>query len=132
MWGGSYARYDQWATAKELPPHLKTIVPVAAARMGVDFPMVNNNIGQPYVIRWRAQTNNKTPNLKLFSDDEFWISKFTERYNKDIPFSKLDSLVGNPDKTFQEFILHPYTTITGKTMFRLNSNIVKWSCQFYQ
>jgi uncharacterized protein len=29
MWGGSYAGYDQWATAKEFPPHLATIVPVA-------------------------------------------------------------------------------------------------------
>jgi uncharacterized protein len=27
MWGGSYAGFDQWATAKELPPHLATIVP---------------------------------------------------------------------------------------------------------
>src|SRR6266487_1679645 len=30
MWGGSYAGFDQWATAKELPAHLATIVPVAA------------------------------------------------------------------------------------------------------
>jgi len=26
MWGGSYAGFDQWATAKEFPPHLATIV----------------------------------------------------------------------------------------------------------
>ena len=31
MWGGSYAGFDQWATAKEFPPHLATIVPAAAA-----------------------------------------------------------------------------------------------------
>ena len=31
MWGGSYAGFDQWATAKEFPPHLTTIVPAAAA-----------------------------------------------------------------------------------------------------
>src|ERR1043166_2756070 len=30
MWGGSYAAYDQWATAEELPPHLATIVPASA------------------------------------------------------------------------------------------------------
>jgi predicted acyl esterase len=30
MWGGSYAGFDQWAMAKELPPHLATIVPAAA------------------------------------------------------------------------------------------------------
>ncbi|PYI41146.1 MAG: hypothetical protein DMC57_08655, partial [Verrucomicrobia bacterium] len=38
MWGGSYAGFDQWATAKELPPHLTTIVPAAAAHPGLDFP----------------------------------------------------------------------------------------------
>jgi uncharacterized protein len=27
MWGGSYAGYDQWATLKELPPHLATVSP---------------------------------------------------------------------------------------------------------
>jgi uncharacterized protein len=38
MWGGSYAGFDQWATAKELPPHLSTIVPAAAVHLGVDAP----------------------------------------------------------------------------------------------
>ena len=36
MWGGSYAGYDQWATAKEFPPHLVTIVPTAAYFPGAD------------------------------------------------------------------------------------------------
>src|SRR5688572_25660862 len=27
MWGGSYAGFAQWAAARELPPHLATIVP---------------------------------------------------------------------------------------------------------
>src|SRR5438094_4323099 len=36
MWGGSYAGFDQWATAKEFPPHLATIVPAAAAHPGLD------------------------------------------------------------------------------------------------
>jgi predicted acyl esterase len=38
MWGGSYAGFDQWATAKNRPPHLATIVPAAAAFPGVDLP----------------------------------------------------------------------------------------------
>ena len=42
MWGGSYAGFDQWATAKEFPPHLTTIVPVAAAHPGLDYPSYNN------------------------------------------------------------------------------------------
>src|SRR5262249_33800794 len=42
MGGGSYAGFDQWATAKEFPPHLTTIVPAAAAHPGLDFPSPNN------------------------------------------------------------------------------------------
>ncbi|MGE5106497.1 MAG: CocE/NonD family hydrolase [Sphingobacteriales bacterium] len=107
MWGGSYAGYDQWATAKELPPHLKTIVPVASVKPGVDFPMFYN-ISYPYIIQWLTFTNAKTGNANFFADGEFWKSKFTERYNKDIPFNKLDSLVGNPNKTFQQWVSHPF------------------------
>jgi hypothetical protein len=106
MWGGSYAGYDQWATAKELPPHLKTIVPVAAVAPGVDFPMFYN-IGYPYTIQWLTFTNEKTGNDNLFDDSKFWISKFSERYNRDLPFTSLDSLVGNPNKTFQKWTSHP-------------------------
>ena len=106
MWGGSYAGYDQWATIKELPPHLKTIVPVASAKPGVDFPM-SYNIGYSYSIQWRTFTNEKTGNANLFGDQKFWISKFTERYNKDLAFSSLDSIAGNPNNTFQTWVAHP-------------------------
>ena len=44
MWGGSYAGYDQWATAKERPPHLATIVPAAAVRPGLDFPFTQQHL----------------------------------------------------------------------------------------
>ena len=56
MWGGSYGGFNQWAVAREFPPHLKTIVPVAAAHPGVDVPFYNN-IGQPYLIQWLASVS---------------------------------------------------------------------------
>ena len=56
MWGGSYAGYDQWATAKEFPPHLATIVPVASPYPGVDFPM-RSNIFYPYDMQWLTFTS---------------------------------------------------------------------------
>jgi pimeloyl-ACP methyl ester carboxylesterase len=37
MLGGSYAGYDQCATAQEFPSHLATIVPVSSVGPGVDF-----------------------------------------------------------------------------------------------
>src|SRR5438045_5037003 len=78
MWGGSYAGYDQWATLKESPPHLKTIVPVASVKPGIDFPMLYNT-GYSYTIQWLTYTSGKTGNGNLFADSKFWVSKFTER-----------------------------------------------------
>jgi hypothetical protein len=106
MWGGSYLGYDQWATAKELPPHLSTIVPVSAVYPGFIFPMTMN-IGDPYTIDWLNYTSGKTGNPNLHADDSFWGSKFSERYLKDLPFGKLDSLTGNTTTVFQKWMSHP-------------------------
>lgn len=105
-WGGSYCGYDQWATAKELPPHLTTMVPTASVKPGVDFPM-GYNIPFAYDIQWLSYTSGKTGNELWFGDDGFWKSKFTERYKQDLPFTSLDSLVGNPSPTFQKWVAHP-------------------------
>ena len=75
MWGGSYAGYDQWATAKEFPPHLATIVPVASPAAGVDFPAHNNVFG-PYEMQWLTFTSGQTGQDHLFGDDAFWTGMF--------------------------------------------------------
>jgi putative CocE/NonD family hydrolase len=106
MWGGSYAGYDQWATAKEAPPHLQTIVPAAAAYPGVDFPMWRN-ISYPYLMQWLTYTSGVTPNVNLFRESSFWIAKFTERYLSQRPFREMDEIAGNPSATFQTWIAHP-------------------------
>ena len=59
MWGGSYAGYDQWATAKEFPPHLATIVPVASPAAGVDF-AARGNMSPPYEMQWLSFTSGHT------------------------------------------------------------------------
>ncbi len=106
MWGGSYSGYDQWATAKELPPHLKTIVPVASVKPGIDFPM-QHNVSYSYVTQWLTYTSGKTGNGLLFNDQPFWTSKFAERFQKDVAFKSLDTIVGNPNTTFQKWVTHP-------------------------
>ena len=106
MWGGSYAGYDQWATAKERPPHLATIVPAAAAHPGVDFPYTNN-VFYPYDIQWLTYTGSRTPNLNLFGESSYWMQKFRELYLAHRPFRELDSIVGNPSPIFQRWIAHP-------------------------
>jgi len=106
MWGGSYAGYDQWATLKELPPHLATIVPVASAHAGVDFPFFRG-IWPSYVMQWLTDTSGRTPNSNLFGQSSFWIQKFTEMYKQQAPYDTLDKIAGNTSTVFQKWLQHP-------------------------
>ena len=103
MWGGSYAGFDQWATLKELPPHLVTIVPVASGRTGP----FQKGIWQSYVMQWLTLTSGKTPNDGLFGESSFWIQKFRQMYLGQRPFDTLDQIVGNTTTVFQKWLLHP-------------------------
>jgi putative CocE/NonD family hydrolase len=106
MWGGSYAGLDQWATAKELPLHLATIVPAAAAHPGLDYPFPQN-VGVTYDMQWYTFTSGRTGQQNLFGDQKFWRTKFLDAYKKHIPFKSLDSFVGNPSVNFQRILKHP-------------------------
>jgi len=106
MWGGSYAGFDQWATAKEFPPHLATIVPAAAAHPGLDYPSYDN-IGMTYDVQWFTLTSGRAAQNNLFADSKFWRTKFLDAYKKHLPFKSLDSFVGNPSVNFQRILKHP-------------------------
>lgn len=106
MWGGSYAGYDQWATAKEFPPHLATIVPVAAPYAGIDFPM-RNNIYYPYDVQWLTFTSGHTSQDKVFGDSLFWGANYRRWFESGAPFKDLDTQLGNPSTIFQRWISHP-------------------------
>src|SRR6266513_2754468 len=106
MWGGSYAGFDQWATAKEFPPHLATIVPAAAAHPGLDYPSTQN-VGLTYDMQWYTLTSGHAAQDNLFADQKFWRTKFLGAYKKHTPFKSLDSFVGNPSVNFQRILKHP-------------------------
>ena len=106
MWGGSYAGFDQWATAKEFPPHLATIVPVAAAHPPLDYPSLDN-VGETYDVQWFTLTSGRAAQNNLFGDQKFWRTKFLDAYKKHLPFKSLDSFVGNPSVNFQRILKHP-------------------------
>ncbi|WP_199098176.1 CocE/NonD family hydrolase [Dyella sp. ASV21] len=106
MWGGSYAGYDQWATAKEFPAHLATIVPVASPRPGVDFPFTSN-IYYAYDMQWLTLTSGKTAQDAIFGDATFWSRQFARLSDAHRPFKELDAVVGNPSPIFQEWLAHP-------------------------
>jgi putative CocE/NonD family hydrolase len=106
MWGGSYAGYDQWATAKEFPPHLSTIVPVAAPVAGVDFP-ARNNVFAPYDMQWLTFTSGHTGQDRLFGDDAYWVGMFRRWIESGTSYRNLDTFLGNPSPIFQEWVNHP-------------------------
>ena len=106
MWGGSYGGFNQWMTLKAFPPHLKTVVPTAAAHAGVDFPFFKN-IAFPYLMQWLTFTSGVTGNNNLFSEHPFWIEKFRELYLSHRPFKELDQIVGNSSEHFHTWLQHP-------------------------
>ena len=114
MCGSSYLGYAQWATAKEFPPHLKTIVPTAAPCLGVDFPM-RNNIFYPYLARWLCLTRGRTVQIKSFSDASYWSQLYRRWHESGAAFQALDQALDHapdqaarqPSATFQEWISHP-------------------------
>ncbi len=106
MWGGSYAGFDQWATAKELPPHLATIVPAAAARAGTDFPM-RNNIFNPYIAQWLTYTSGHAGQVRIFNDAQFWSAMYRRWHESGRPFREFDAMLGNPLPIYQEWLNHP-------------------------
>ena len=106
LWGGSYLGYVQWAVAKEFPPHLATIIPVAAPHIGVDFPM-RNNIFYPYALQWLFLTSGRTSQNKTSSDGQFWSAIYRKWCESGRPFAELDRLVGEPSVHFQQWLRHP-------------------------
>lgn len=106
MWGGSYGGFDQWMTLKEFPPHLRTIVPAASCCAGMDFPCFKN-IFFSYDMQWHTYVSGVTGNTNLFSEQDFWISKFRELYLEHRPFRELDQVVGYSNLNFQVDMDHP-------------------------
>ena len=107
MWGGSYSGYVQWAAAaKERPPHLETIAPVASPFRGVDSP-APNNIFMPYRIQWLTLLAGRTSQDRIFADQSFWNQQFRRWFESGSAFRQLDTLLGNPSPIFQEWLAHP-------------------------
>lgn len=106
MWGGSYSGFNQWATARELPPELATIVPVASPYIGCDYP-VRNNIFSCYLMQWLTLIMGRASQEKIFWDQAFWNRQFQRWFESGAPFNTLDRAVGNPSPIFQEWLAHP-------------------------
>jgi putative CocE/NonD family hydrolase len=106
MRGGSYCAYTQWATAKEFPPHLATIVPTASPCIGMDFPM-RNNIWHPYLMQWLTFVSGRSSQSQIFHDRAFWAGIYRQWFESGRPFRDVDNVLGNPSPIFQEWLTHP-------------------------
>jgi uncharacterized protein len=106
MCGASYLGYCQWATAKELPPSLATIVPTAAPYSAVDTPM-RNNIFYPERVQWIALISGCTGQSKIYADHTFWSSMFREWHESGRPFHDVDTFSGARLPLFQDLVAHP-------------------------
>lgn len=98
MLGGSYTGFSQWATAKNIHPALKTIVPQVAVMPGFDVPMENNvqtNIG----LNWPYENIYKTQPIRR--------SMVFEWFDEGTSYRRLDSLAGIPNPIFQKWLEHP-------------------------
>jgi uncharacterized protein len=107
MWGGSYSGYVQWATAREMPPHLATIVPAAAPYAGVDFPG-RGNMPAPYLMQWLTLVWGRTSQDKLFwGNERYWGELFRRWYASGAALDQLDAQLGFHSEAFQEWLAHP-------------------------
>jgi len=106
MSGGSYTGYDQWATAKEFPPHLSTIVPTAAPYAGVDFPMRGGNF-YPFLVQWLTLVGGHTLQGNIIGDGALWASTFREWFESGKPYSELDKMSGHTWPVLHEWLAHP-------------------------
>lgn len=106
MWGGSYSGFAQWAAAKESPPHLAAIVPVAAPFAGVDFPM-RNNIFYPYLLQWLMYTAGRASQTKIFADAAFWSQVFRSWYESGRSFRDLNAVLDLRFPELDEWVSHP-------------------------
>lgn len=106
MRGGSYSGYNQWATAKERPHGLSTIVPTAAAHPASDV-FWDRGMIAPSVLTWLALVSGRVANWPLYEDRRFWQQKFGALYDRHLPFEKLDSVAGISHPKWREFLANP-------------------------
>ncbi len=108
MWGGSYAGYNQWAAAKESPPHLATIQPAAAPYMGLDFPL-RTGMAFPGLLQWVTLVTGRTAQDQIVWKDMAFLTEMARRwFVSGRPFKESDEIFGNPSPIFQEWLAHPH------------------------
>ena len=107
MYGGSYDGFTQWATAKQMPKALKTMIPAVAVAPGIDVPM-DGNLFLNFVYQWPFYTlDNKELDNSTYFDFNRWNRLFQTWYVTGRAHRDLDKIDGKPNPIFQRWIDHP-------------------------
>jgi putative CocE/NonD family hydrolase len=108
MYGGSYDGFTQWASMKhKVHPALKTIIPSVSIAPGIDYPM-ENNVLYNISYSWSFMvTNNKYLDYDASGDFQRWNNLKKNWYSSGAAFNKLDSIDGEVNKMFSDYIKHP-------------------------
>lgn len=107
MWGGSAAGYNQWATLKEFPKGLASIVPIASAHPGFETPPAFKHIYSAWTLNWLASVAGRGLNGQFEGDTEYWTRAFRSHYLAQLPFDRLDEHAGMPSPAFDRWLSHP-------------------------
>jgi putative CocE/NonD family hydrolase len=124
MWGGSYSGTNQWLAAKELPPHLLTIAPVASTRIGING-HIYRAVPAPYLTQWLTLVSGTTAQENMWKDDNFWTQTFYSAYKNLVRFRELDSFVGNPSEIFQRWVAQQPTDAFWTSVSPISDEISK-------
>jgi len=106
--GHSYVAFDQWATVREAPQHLATIVPSAPCYVGVDYPM-RLNVFSTFVVNWLVLCWGKTMQRTMVDDNRpFWGEQHLRFMESGQPFKDILGFFGLESKALPEWLQHPH------------------------
>jgi uncharacterized protein len=110
MWGASYNGLYQWATLKEHPVALATIIPISPVCPGVDFP-APKNIMYNYAIHWLAFIDGKTTNVNLLNDENFFDTIYYDFLYTKRPYRELDQACRISSPLFNILVQQPSAAV---------------------
>jgi putative CocE/NonD family hydrolase len=99
MFGGSYGAWVQWAAAREVPPHLTTIIPASApALRGTDVPY-NNGMIDLIMFSWLHHLSGRGLQDNSLVDWErvFWH----------LPVREMSEALGRPLPVWEQWLANP-------------------------
>ena len=100
MFGGSYSGFTPWATAKQHPKALKSIMVGAPVAPGIDAPK-EGGVFWNFIYPWPFYTtNNKTLDNETYNDRARWAKLDHDWYASGRPYRDLDKIDGHAQSDF--------------------------------